>query len=221
VAFREALDIHLRIENRFAIPFELIGIGQAVVQLPPAVDTGAGVATAIRLIGVADQIRESTGVEILPVEQAVREQFWMSTGRTPFDHRIQQLLTAGRGLPIGRALTLIDEFLALNGSESGARPIGPERRTSNAPVSLTRRELQVLRLLSQGFTNKRIAAELPVAEATVHAHLDHVRTKLSASTRGVNVWPWPGDAGCSSERFGRSVSPEIDYLVDADVELHL
>jgi DNA-binding CsgD family transcriptional regulator len=54
-----------------------------------------------------------------------------------------------------------------------------------APVrhGLTKRELQVLRLVAAGDTNKAIAAELSLSERTVERHLSNIFTKLDLSTR--------------------------------------
>lgn len=48
---------------------------------------------------------------------------------------------------------------------------------------LTDREVQVLRMLSTGSTNKEIAAQLFVSEATVKTHLAHIFTKLDVDSR--------------------------------------
>jgi DNA-binding NarL/FixJ family response regulator len=48
---------------------------------------------------------------------------------------------------------------------------------------LTRREREVLRLIADGFSNKRIARELGVAEKTVKTHVGHVLAKLELSDR--------------------------------------
>ena len=48
---------------------------------------------------------------------------------------------------------------------------------------LTRRELEVLRLLAQGETNHRIAAQLVIAEATVKSHVVRILRKLRAGNR--------------------------------------
>jgi two-component system nitrate/nitrite response regulator NarL len=49
---------------------------------------------------------------------------------------------------------------------------------------LTSREQQVWSLLKQGRSNKEIARELTIAEATVKNHVHHVLEKLQVSTRG-------------------------------------
>jgi DNA-binding CsgD family transcriptional regulator len=48
---------------------------------------------------------------------------------------------------------------------------------------LTHRELQVLGLLVDGWSNQRIAATLWIRVRTVNAHVEHILTKLAAATR--------------------------------------
>ena len=49
--------------------------------------------------------------------------------------------------------------------------------------SLTPREVEVLRLLSQGQTNPQIAQNLLVSRGTVKIHVQHVLRKLDVSSR--------------------------------------
>jgi DNA-binding NarL/FixJ family response regulator len=49
--------------------------------------------------------------------------------------------------------------------------------------SLTDRELQVLRLVAQGYTNSRVAGELRVTEQTVKFHLSNTYRKLGVANR--------------------------------------
>jgi DNA-binding NarL/FixJ family response regulator len=48
---------------------------------------------------------------------------------------------------------------------------------------LTPRELQVLRLVAAGKTNKAIAAELFLSEKTVDRHVSNILTKLDVPSR--------------------------------------
>ena len=56
-------------------------------------------------------------------------------------------------------------------------------RERDAVEDLTARELQVLRLLAQGLTNKLIAEELVVSEKTVKTHVSNILAKLHLSHR--------------------------------------
>ena len=51
------------------------------------------------------------------------------------------------------------------------------------PDGLTSRELEVLRVLAQGKTNRVIAEKLYISEKTVASHVSHIFTKLGVSSR--------------------------------------
>ncbi len=61
---------------------------------------------------------------------------------------------------------------------------GPRRATRANAAGLTERELEVLRLIGQGFSNKTIARELAISPKTVDHHVGALLSKLSAETRG-------------------------------------
>ncbi|HEV7711025.1 MAG TPA: AAA family ATPase [Asanoa sp.] len=69
--------------------------------------------------------------------------------------------------------------------EHGARglPRGPRPQTARNPVSLTRREVEVLALVREGSSNADIAARLFLSERTVHHHVSAILRKLGVSSR--------------------------------------
>ena len=52
-----------------------------------------------------------------------------------------------------------------------------------APGGLTARELEIVRLVATGRTNRAIAEELVISEKTVARHLSNVFSKLGVSSR--------------------------------------
>jgi DNA-binding CsgD family transcriptional regulator len=55
------------------------------------------------------------------------------------------------------------------------------------PGSLTRREIEVLQLIADGLTSKRIAARLCLSVETVKSHLGVIYAKLGANSRAQAV----------------------------------
>lgn len=60
---------------------------------------------------------------------------------------------------------------------------GLDSRLTVLSRGLTDRELEVLALLADGFTNKRIAEHLRISTKTVNAHLGHIFQKLGVTDR--------------------------------------
>lgn len=77
--------------------------------------------------------------------------------------------------------------LVIDGARSmferlGARP-DLARLDSGRSAGLTARELQVLRLVAAGHTNRSIGSELGLSERTVDRHVSNIFTKLGVSSR--------------------------------------
>ena len=77
-----------------------------------------------------------------------------------------------------------DVFAQLGAAPDLAHADSLTRRAASVDArGLTPRELQVLRLLAAGRTNKAIAAELVLSERTVDRHVSNIFTKLGVSSR--------------------------------------
>ena len=68
-------------------------------------------------------------------------------------------------------------------SGSGACPASPGRITWYTRAGLSAREVQVLRLVAGGMSNRRIAKELALSENTVANHLTSIFNKTGADNR--------------------------------------
>ena len=56
-------------------------------------------------------------------------------------------------------------------------------RRRGGPAGLTAREIEVLRLLARGLSNKEIAERLVISPKTAGNHIEHIYSKIDASTR--------------------------------------
>jgi len=109
------------------------------------------------------------------------------TAGRPREYEIQEAL--GRGvLGFVAAGCQVDELIhAVRAAASGARFLchaaAQEIADSMTKEALTKRERDVLQLLSSGCCNKAIATRLDVAVGTVKAHVRAIMSKLGASSR--------------------------------------
>jgi NarL family two-component system response regulator LiaR len=90
------------------------------------------------------------------------------------DVRPADLADAVRKASRGEALLAPSVAARLMQEVSGERP---------APAGLTARELEVLRLIARGMSNKQIARELVVSEKTVKTHVSNILAKLHLADR--------------------------------------
>ena len=92
----------------------------------------------------------------------------------------------------GRALSLEEAIAYALAIEP--RPESPAQRPATPPPAdaggpLSRREVEVARLIARGLTSRGIAEELVVSEKTIDAHADHIRTKLGLRSRAeIAAW---------------------------------
>jgi DNA-binding CsgD family transcriptional regulator/tetratricopeptide (TPR) repeat protein len=157
-------------------------------------DAVAADATSPMLAAVADSARGSVELAegdpraaLLSLRLALRR--WQELAAPYEAARTRVLLaTACRAVGDEDAAGLELEAAEATFLELGAAPdvrrigdlVGEQRRPDHG---LTERELQVLRLVAAGRSNRQIASELVLSEHTVARHLQNIRTKLRVSSR--------------------------------------
>ena len=80
-------------------------------------------------------------------------------------------------------LDALQQERSARGSRGSDIVLPPSSGTGASIDSLTDRELEVLRLLSRGLSNKGIAERLVVAPSTVKQHLKNIYSKLDVHSR--------------------------------------
>ena len=103
------------------------------------------------------------------------------------DGEIQRALRAGASAYILKSMPKDQLLAVIRSVHSGKRHVPPEVAARLAEhldqEDLTGRELEVLRLIQDGYRNKQIADQLTIAETTVNFHIKNLVAKLGANDR--------------------------------------
>ena len=106
---------------------------------------------------------------------------------TEGDGEIQRAMRAGAAAYVLKSVPKNELLMAVRSVHAGRRYVPPEVAARLAEhlgdESLTARELDVLRLIRDGFRNKQIADQLSIAEGTVNFHIRNLVDKLGANDR--------------------------------------
>jgi non-specific serine/threonine protein kinase len=133
---------------------------------------------AARLYGAVDAVLEITGalpVMALPSFEPVRAAVRAVLGEALF----------AAAWSYGHALPPVEVLAEAERGVISAGPAADDTRTerSEAPSRLTARELDVLRLVAAGHSNREIATALFVTQRTAATHVSHILSKLGVGSR--------------------------------------
>jgi HD-GYP domain-containing protein (c-di-GMP phosphodiesterase class II) len=165
----ERIRLHPHLTERMLQQSEALApLGRIAVQHRERLDgsgyprglSGAAISRPARLLGAADAY------------QAMVEPRPYRPGRSPADAAVELRADVRAGRHDG------DAVQAVLGA-AGHRV--PRRR--EGPAGLTQREIEVLRLLARGLSNRAIAQQLVISPKTVANHIEHIYAKIDASTR--------------------------------------
>ena len=146
--------------------------------------SGVGISEPARILGVADAY------------QAMREPRPHRSPRATEDAAAELRAEVKAGRLDGDA---VEAVLGAAGHRV------PRRR--EGPAGLTQREVEVLKLLARGLSNNEIAERLVISPKTVANHVEHIYTKIGASSRAA--------AALFAMRHG--LLPEDEFLAPVPV----
>jgi predicted ATPase/DNA-binding CsgD family transcriptional regulator len=170
IMLRDALLVHQQLGDRWRMASVLEEIAGAVLaRRDPA--------RAARVLACAAALRERIGTPVPPAERPDLEASLARLRRQLTPAAFDSAWTEGAGLELERAVALAIEAI---GEVAEGRSVGPGPEM--API-LTPRELAVLELLSQGHTNREIAATLYISPSTAGVHVSNILRKLGAKRR--------------------------------------
>jgi NarL family two-component system response regulator LiaR len=109
----------------------------------------------------------------------------------PEDHLVREMLTSGAVGYLMKNISVDELASAIRSAMTGKLTLAPEAAQAllNAPsvtptqYHLTKRQLEVLKLMVKGYNNVEIAAELVVARSTVKFHVSRILAMMGVSSR--------------------------------------
>jgi PAS domain S-box-containing protein len=141
---------------------QVIRTKQPVAYEIPSVGPHGTVAWYVTQVGPVQRGGEVVALSFITADLTRRQ------GRRPPDTSI----AAQKRLPSKR-----------RGSPPRSRDTIRASRSAPQPVDLSKRELEVLKLLAQGLTNRQVAGRLRVSLRTIDHHVSHILSKLSVPNR--------------------------------------
>jgi predicted ATPase/DNA-binding CsgD family transcriptional regulator len=172
--FEEALGIERRLDNRDMIVYMLDGLAShaAMVGRPQR---------AARLLGAAENLQAETGVRLMrhmePLLSQARETLLDALGAAGLESEVR----AGRRMAKDEAIAYALE------EKKAARPAATPATIGTTPLS--KREVEVASLVSEGLSNKEIASRIFLSERTVETHVSNILDKLGVNSR-VEISSW-------------------------------
>jgi predicted ATPase/DNA-binding CsgD family transcriptional regulator len=165
--YLRALDIFANLGDRWAIVHVIKGIA--------FLDLRAGrTSRAVRLLGAASAVRDADGIRFSASDEARHQDVITEARRELGDNDFERIWTSGYTMSLGEAV----EEIRRSGVEATIA-----FHTGEPDFELTARERAVLRLLTEGKTDREIAAALSISYRTVNGHVAHLLAKLGAETR--------------------------------------
>jgi predicted ATPase/DNA-binding CsgD family transcriptional regulator len=171
---QESLGIERRLENRDMILYVLDGLASHAAMV-------GRLQRSARLLGAAENLQTETGIRLMPHMEPVlahaRETIAASLGTPALESETQ----AGKRMSTDEAIAF-----ALEEKEAAHLVASPvEKRTT----PLSKRELEIARLVADGMSNKEIGSRCFLSERTVETHVSNILNKLGINSR-VEVARW-------------------------------
>jgi len=139
--------------------------------------------TGLEILAIANSESLSTRLVFFTASIEDRELVMSATagayGIIPKDVEVEILVQSLRQVADGQRLLPVPSAQAVSREQRNIAV------TDNALTVLTDRERQIMRLVSEGLSNKEIGRRLNIADGTIKQHLHHIFQKLEISNRTV------------------------------------
>ncbi len=134
---------------------------------------------AVRLSSASERMRREIGVHADSSDRPITPGLLASMRLALAPEAFERAWEAGATLPLPDVIADAPGDVTPEGTGPGAT----ERPSASAEAGLTARELEVLRLLSQGLSDREIAELLSISPRTVSGHVTNLLNKLDVDSR--------------------------------------
>ncbi len=175
--YKESLKIIMETGNPWRMIPYLEGLASVIAEQKEFV-------RAAQLWGAAEAMRVSFDIPLPPVDRADYEKA-VAAARIHLGMKAFPIAWAqGRAMTLNQVLSGLIKVSMLTPNpviHASAHPAA--KSTISYPDGLTKREIEVLRLVAMGLTDAQIAERLVLSLHTVHAHLRTIYSKLGVTSR--------------------------------------
>ncbi len=177
--FAECLAIRREIDDRSFITTLCL---EGIAQLAAAQEQRSW---AVRLCGAAEKLRKEVALPMAPFEHIPYQRTVIAL-RTYFGEQVfAKLWAEGRAMSLEEVLAVCERVSPeeVATTQGTAPPKQAARKASVYPDDLSAREVEVLSLLAQGYSDAQIAERLVISPRTVNSHLTSIYRKIHVTTR--------------------------------------
>jgi DNA-binding CsgD family transcriptional regulator len=178
--FREAVECQRPYDDSTLLPMALVGEASVMAQREPV--------TALQVVAAAWAARARNGGELAPYYRAFAERTRAAAAKR-VGADADRLWRSGSRLTVDEAIALAFGTTPTDTSRSSAR-----RPRAEHALGISTREIDVVRLVAEGLSNKEIAGRLHLSVRTVESHVPNVLTKTGLVNR-TQLATWARERG--------------------------
>ena len=178
--YKESLTLRLETGEKEGIATALEGLAAvAGMQGQPV--------RAVRLYGSAQSLRTMLGAPLTPIDRSSYEQTVAAVRALLDEPTFLNAWTEGQAMPLVEAIAEAAQVKVREHITPATVPAPLDTPSTSPflgnPFGLTDREIEVLRLVTQGLTTLQIAERLIISPRTADAHLRSIYSKLGVTSR--------------------------------------
>ncbi len=163
------------------------GIATALEGLAAVTGMQGQPVSAARLYGAASSLRTLLGAPLTPIDRPYYQQTVAALRAQLDEPTFLKAWTEGQAMTLEEAIAEAMQVQAREHIPPTTTPTPRETPSTSPsrgnPFGLTAREIEVLRLVTQGLTTTQIAEQLMISPRTADAHLRSIYSKLEVTSR--------------------------------------